>query len=101
MLNKGTELLQFIEQKRRAQLDIKHEDIYGFYLDVIKSSLIKSYEKLDHVSFAISCTETTHLLFWIVLKYAKNVKLTTFLCDRAIVLFNDFQLEVCKRDGSC
>lgn len=90
MLNKGTELLQFIEQKRQTQLDIKHEDIYGFYLDVIKSSLIKSYDKLDHISFAISCTETTHLLFWIVLKYAKNVKLTTFLCDRAIVLFNEY-----------
>jgi hypothetical protein len=90
MLNRGTELLQFIEQKRQTELDVHLEDIYSVYLDIIISSLNKSYDKLNHISFAISCTETTHLLFWIVLKYAKNVKLTTFLCDRAIVLFNEY-----------
>lgn len=90
MLNRGTELLQFIEQKRQTELDVHLEDIYSVYLDIITSSLNKSYDKLNHISFAISCTETTHLLFWIVLKYAKNVKLTTFLCDRAIVLFNEY-----------
>lgn len=90
MLNRGTELLQFIDQKKQDKIDVNLEDIYNSYIDIIKSSILKSYDKLNHISFAISCTETTHLLFWIILRYSKNVKLTTFMCDRAIVLFNEY-----------
>ena len=90
MLNRGTELLQFIDQKKQAEMDVHIQDIYNSYIDVIKSSILKSYDKLNHIAFAISCTETTHLLFWIMIRYSKNVKLTTFLCDRAIVLFNEY-----------
>ena len=34
--------------------------------------------------------DTIHNLFWIILNYSNNLKLTMFLCDRAILLFNEY-----------
>ena len=92
LLTKETDLLQFINKKKQDKIDVSFKKIITNYSKVITNSIIKSYEKLCIAKYSIICLETIDNLFWILFLYSKNLKLTMFLCDRAILLFNEYIL---------
>ncbi len=92
ILTKETDLLQFINKKKQAKFDVGEKKILTNYCKVLTNALVKCYEKLSIGKYSINCMETINYLFWILFLYSKNLKLTMFLCDRAILLFNEYIL---------
>ena len=92
LLTKETDLLQFINKKKQSNIDVTTKKIITNYCKVMNNSIIKSYEKICIAKYSIICMETINNLFWILFLYSKNLKLTMFLCDRAILLFNEYIL---------
>ena len=90
LLTKETDLLQFINQKKQESIDVSDKKIVTNYCKVIINSILKCYEKVSVDKYCIICMETINHLFWVLFMYSKNLKLTMFLCDRAILLFNEY-----------
>ena len=90
LLTKETDLLQFINQKKQETIDVSDKKIVTNYCKVISNSILKCYEKVSIDKYCIICMETINHLFWVLFMYSKNLKLTMFLCDRAILLFNEY-----------
>ncbi len=90
ILTKETDLLQFINQKKQDHVDVSEKKIINNYCKVITNAVIKCYEKISIGKFCLICLDTINNLFWILFLYSKNLKLTMFLCDRAILLFNEY-----------
>ena len=90
LLTKETDLLQFINQKKQESIDVSDKKIVTNYCKVITNSILKCYEKVSVDKYCIICMETINHLFWVLFMYSKNLKLTMFLCDRAILLFNEY-----------
>ncbi len=90
LLTKETDLLQFINQKKQENIDVPNKKIVTNYCKVITNSITKCYEKVSVDKYCIICMETIDHLFWVLFMYSKNLKLTMFLCDRAILLFNEY-----------
>ena len=88
-LNKDYELEVFIKDKRLDESP-NQEDVFTLYIKAITSSLTKLYIKFKNIDYSIACSESVHSIFWIILNYSNNLKLTMFLCDRAIVLFIEY-----------
>ena len=92
ILTKESDLLQFIKQKCQNNIDVSNIKIITMYAKLISSSITRTYEKLGLFVYSVTCMETIDNLFWIIFSYSKNLKLTMFLCDRAILLFNEYIL---------
>ena len=88
-LNKDYELEIFIKDKLLDELP-NQENVFILYIKAITSSLTKLYSKFKNIDYSIACSESVHSIFWIILNYSNNLKLTMFLCDRAIVLFMEY-----------
>lgn len=91
-LSKEDQLLSFIEKKKNYDnnIDIDSEKIFFFYIKALKNSISKTYTKLKKYEMIINCTEMIHTIFWIILGYSNNLKLTMFFCERAIILFIEY-----------
>ena len=90
VLTKESDLLNFINQKKQSEIDITPKKIIHMYSKIIISSVTRSLGKLGIYKYTVACCETVIQLFWILFLYSKNLKLTMFLCDRAILLFNEY-----------
>lgn len=90
ILTKESDLLEFINQKKQDHIDVTPRRIVSMYSKMMNSAIVKPLEKLGIGSYSVSCLETVGHLFWILFYYSKNLKLTMFLCDRAILLFNEY-----------
>ena len=90
ILTKESDLLEFINQKRQSVVDVSDKRIFTMYTRVLASTLVKPFEKIGIGTYAVSCLETVSHLFWLLFTYSKNLKLTMFLCDRAVLLFNEY-----------
>jgi hypothetical protein len=90
ILTKESDLLEFINQKRQPVIDVSDKRILTMYTRVLASTIVKPFDKIGIGTYAISCLETVSHLFWLLFSYSKNLKLTMFLCDRAVLLFNEY-----------
>jgi hypothetical protein len=90
ILTKEIDLFQFITQKCQNEIDICELKILKMDSKTIFSSISKTFKKFNIMDYCLSCMDTIHNLFWIILNYSNNLKLTMFLCDRAILLFNEY-----------
>ena len=90
MLTKDLDLLQFITQKCQSEKDVPSIKILSMASKTIYSSIFKTFEKFNIGDYCVACMNTIHNLFWTILTYSNNLKLTMFLCDRAILLFNEY-----------
>lgn len=90
VLTKESDLLHFINQKKQSVIDVSSKKILLMYSKIITSSITRSLGKLGIYKYTISCCESVIQLFWLLFLYSKNLKLTMFLCDRAILLFNEY-----------
>lgn len=89
-INKDAELLNFIEKKKLDKDSIDLKKIFFLFLRVMKNTIINCYIKLNNVNFTSSCIEMIFSIFWIIYSYTYNAKLTMFLSERAVVLFNEY-----------
>ena len=92
ILTKELDLLKFISQKCQKELDVSELKILNMASKTMHSAILKTFEKFNINAYCLECMNTINNLFWIILSYSNNLKLTMFLCDRAILLFNEYIL---------
>ena len=90
LFSKESDLLEFIVQKKKSILEATPLEIVLSYTKIIINAINKSYEKIKINIACLECINTVSYLYWLILKYSNNLKLTMFLCDRAILLFNEY-----------
>lgn len=84
------ELKDFIEKKIKK---FKIEDLNNFYTifsGIILNSIIKTYNNFNNLNYSLECSNIIYSIYWLLILYSSNIKLTMFLCDRAIILFNEY-----------
>ena len=89
-LNKEDQLLTFIEKKKIVDNTIDIKRLFFIYTKAIRNSIIKTFEKIKKYDMTIHCCEMVNSIFWIIVRYTNNLKLTMFLCERAIILFIEY-----------
>ena len=94
ILTKETDLLKFINEKKNNSINLSHKVLYGHFNKIVVSSLNNCYNKILESNLSIKCLDTIYILFWFLIEYSKNIKLSSFLCDRAILLFTEYVLMV-------
>ena len=72
----------------KDSIDIKK--IYFLFIKVTRNTLINCYNKLNNINYSSSCVEMIFSIFWIIYSHTYNPKLTMFLSERAVVLFNEY-----------
>ena len=89
-LNKEDQLLTFIKKKKIVDNTIDIKRLFFIYTKAIRNSIIKTFEKIKKYDMTIHCCEMVNSIFWIIVRYTNNLKLTMFLCERAIILFIEY-----------
>lgn len=89
-LSKEVELINFINSKILKKTKLEYNTILYYFTKVIKESILKSYERLKDLNWIQECSNIVFNIFWQILCYTYNVKLSMFLCERAILLFNEY-----------
>ena len=88
--NDNVDLLNFINKKTQEKCDNEPKKIFFLFTKSIRLSLISTFEQQQQISYAISCTDLIINIFWIIYNYSHNAKLTMFMCERAVLLFNEY-----------
>jgi hypothetical protein len=90
LLTKESDLLQFINQKKQKKIDVSTRKIFDMFSKLITTGMVETFNKLSLSKYVISCTESIKILFWFLITYTNNLKLTMFLSERAVLLFNEY-----------
>lgn len=83
------ELLNFINSKIRKK-KIEYDKIFYLYAKIVKLSLIKTYSNFKSTQYSLTCLNMVLNIFFIILSYSNNSKLTMFLSERSIILFIEY-----------
>lgn len=89
-LAKDTDLIQFVKARKQLEIDVEQGEIFRQFIKLISNTYMTSLTKLKEMEYCTSCVDTMYLIFWSILSYSKNLKLTSFLCERAIILFHEY-----------
>ncbi len=87
------EILDFINKKNKESINnpvISSKEYFFSYMNVISNSLFSSYNELSNIEFSIISKNLITQLFFIFSSYTNNHKLTMFMSERAILLFNEY-----------
>ena len=95
----NVDLLNFINKKTQEKCDNEPKKIFFLFTKSIRLSLISTFEQQQQISYAISCTDLIINIFWIIYNYSHNAKLTMFMCERAVLLFNEY-INISKNYGN-
>lgn len=88
-MNNDKDLNDFLKSK----IEINYSNIqtiYNLYCKLITNCFKKIYDKFKNIDYCFNGVETIHNIFWIVLNYSNNLKLSMFLSERAIILFIEY-----------
>lgn len=83
-------LLEFIENKKQTTETATINEIIRSYLISIKMAIINTYTEQEDERLAISCSDLIGNIFIVIYSYSLNIKLSLFICERAILLFNEY-----------
>ena len=83
-------MLEFINSKIITSNKIQFNKVYQFFIKIMIKALICPTEKLTNYEYSTICYDIVFNVFWTLFNYTKNIKLTMFLCDRSIDLFNEY-----------
>jgi hypothetical protein len=95
LLDKNTELIDFINhEKCNDEINVKRAYIY-FNTCCVKtilelSSKFNSHSQWTYMNEVVKGTKMFSHVFFILLSYTNNLKLTIFLSERAVLLFTEF-----------
>ena len=83
-------LLEFIESKKSTSESVDISEILGSYLISIKMALVNTLKEQENIVMATSCADLIGNIFIVIYSYSLNIKLSLFICERAILLFNEY-----------
>ena len=89
-LSKESELINFINSKVVKKSEIEYNTILYYFIKILKEAISKSYKRLHDIIWIQECLTIVFNIFWSIFTYTYNIKLTMFLCERAIMLFNEY-----------
>ena len=90
LLSNHSDMLEFINSKIQLSNKIQFHKVYQFFVKIMIKALIQPTEKLSNNEYSTICYDIVFNVFWTLFNYTKNIKLTMFLCDRSIELFNEY-----------
>jgi hypothetical protein len=93
------DLLNFINKKRLDNNDVEPKKIFFLFTKSIRTSVINTYSQHRNLAFSLSCTDLITNIFWLIYTYSYNAKLTMFMCERAVLLFNEY-INISKTYGN-
>ena len=97
--NDNVDLLNFINKKKIETLENEPKKIYFLFTKSVRTSIINTYNQHRNILFTISCTNLITNIFWLIYNYSYNSKLTMFMCERAVLLFNEY-INISKNYGN-
>ena len=90
LLSNHADMLEFINSKIQPSSKIQFNRVYQFFIKIMIKALVSPTEKLSNSEYSTICYDIVFNVFWTLFNYTKNIKLTMFLCDRSIDLFNEY-----------
>lgn len=91
--NSSIELLQFINKVKQVK-KINYKQIYRVFAKCIAKSIIEMDNKFKSIQSSnesvISGINMIYHIYYILIVYSNNIKLTIFLLERAILLYTEF-----------
>jgi len=90
LLSNHSDMLDFINSKIMQSKKIQFNKVFQFFIKIMTKALIDPIDKLSSEEYSIICYDIVFNVFWTLFHYTKNIKLTMFLCDRSIELFNEY-----------
>jgi len=90
LLTKENDLIHFIQEKKNGDESIDPSKLYYYYSKIIKLAYIKTYLRLENINYSKICADIIENIFWMIFQFTFNIKLTMFLCERAIILFIEY-----------
>jgi hypothetical protein len=94
ILTNEVDFLKFINEKKKKTLNLSLKHVYYHFIKIIYSSINNSFDKLLNYNYTLDIIDIINILFWFLLEETKNIKLTMFLCDRAILLYTEYIIMV-------
>lgn len=90
ILTKDDELKKFIDTKKISKKKIQYQKILLYLSNILNDAILNTLKKLHDKKWLNSCISIIYFIFWYIFLYTYNIKLTLFLSERAIVLFNEY-----------
>lgn len=89
-VSKEKELLNFIESKKLSIKKLNQEELLINLAKILKDVLENGYKKAYDLTWINECIHIIFHIYWVIIYYSFNIKLALFICDRALVLFNEY-----------
>lgn len=95
-LTKKKDLINFINNEIISSTRIDVDKILKFYCNILNKTITEIKNKfvdIDNIDLnesIISCSNLIFHIYWNLISYTNNLKLTIFLSERAILLFTEF-----------
>ena len=99
ILTKESDLLKFLNDKKKKNLDATSKHLYYHYNKIINTCILNTFNKLLNLEYTNHCVKLINILFWYLIEETKNIKLSMFLCDRAILLYTEYILMINNPNG--
>lgn len=84
----NVDLLNFINKKCLDKDNTEPKKIFFLFTKSIRNAIICTYEQQNNIQYTLSCVDLIFNIFWIIYNYSYNAKLTMFMCERSVLLFN-------------
>lgn len=92
-------LIDFIDKKTLKKDNTEPKKIFFLLVKCIKKSLIETFEQQNNSALTINCSNLVFSIFWLIYNYSLNPKLTMFMTERSIILYNEY-LNISRTYGS-
>ena len=94
-IDTGIDLIQFIDNERKPGKILKHKKAYIYFNTCLLKTIIELSAKfrdnmIEVVDNTIIGVNTFCHVFFVLLAYTNNLKLTIFLAERAVLLYTEF-----------
>jgi len=93
------DLLNFINKKCLESDNTEPKKIFFLFTKSIRNAIISTYEQQNNIQYTLSCVDLIFNIFWIIYNYSYNAKLTMFMCERSVLLFNEY-INISKTYGN-
>ena len=93
------ELLNFIKKKREDKEVTLPSQLLYLFCKSIKISLMNTFKEQKDLDLALHCVNIVESIFRIIYNYSLNIKLSIFICERSVLLFNEY-INISKRKKS-
>ena len=91
--NNSIELMKFINKERYSK-KINYKKIFRFFSKCLRKSIIEMNNKFSDIKNSnesiVSGVNMIYHIYYILIVYSNNIKLTIFLLERAILLYTEF-----------